>query len=101
MLTLQDELELLVMSEEEGEGQQQHFSLDKIMRSEREPGKRKKRGRKERDAAVSEDTFKVDVADPRFEALYESHLYAPDPSAPQYRWVWHMGVVTISECGMC
>ncbi len=31
------------------------------------------------------DTFEVDVHDPRFSALYESHLYAPDPSHPHYR----------------
>lgn len=71
------------MSDGEGEKGREHFSLDKIMRSEKD-AKKRRRSKKE----VPVDDFKVDVADPRFEALYKSHLYAPDPSAPQYKWVW-------------
>ena len=82
------------MSDEEGGSGRQHFSLDKILRSEKQDGKKKrKKARKDEEGeGVPEDNFKVDVADPRFQALYESHLYAPDPSAPQYRWVWSRGI---------
>lgn len=74
-----------MMSDEEGEGRREHFSLNKIMRSEKETKRKGRRPRKEGVPVV--DDFKVDVTDSRFQALYESHLYAPDPSAPQYRWV--------------
>lgn len=73
------------MSDEEGEGRQ-HFNLPSILRSEKDSNKKKKRKRiKEKEEEQMADNFKVDVADDRFKALYESHLYAPDPSAPQYR----------------
>lgn len=31
------------------------------------------------------DNFKMDVHDPRFSALFDSHIYAPDPVDPQYK----------------
>ena len=31
------------------------------------------------------DTFQVDLSDPRFSAIYDSHLYAVDPSDPHYK----------------
>lgn len=40
-----------------------------------------------------EDDFTVDTADPRFQALYESHQYAVDPTNPQYKWVSHLLIV--------
>ena len=33
---------------------------------------------------AAEDTFQLDVNDPRFAAVYESALFAIDPSNPQY-----------------
>ena len=72
-----------MMSDGEGE-EKQHFSLSSILRSERDSNKRKKK-RKTKDEVEPLEDFQVDVSDPRFQALYESHLYAPDPSAPQYR----------------
>jgi len=33
---------------------------------------------------AAEDTFQLDVDDPRFAAVYESPLFAIDPSNPQY-----------------
>ena len=49
----------------------------------------KKKGKKNKRAAESsketQDTFKMDVNDPRFSAVYESHEYALDPSNPQYK----------------
>ena len=35
------------------------------------------------------DDFQVDVQDPRFAALYDSHLFAPDPADPQYKYGIH------------
>ena len=80
-----------MMSDEEGgESGLGHFSFPSIMRSEKEASKKKKR--KGKVATPTTDDFKVDVTDKRFEAVFESHLYAPDPSAPQYKWVWFLWV---------
>lgn len=63
----------------------QHFNLKAIMKGEKEE-KRKRRKRKKRgEEEAPADTFEVDVNDPRFEALYSSHHYAPDPANPQYK----------------
>ena len=35
---------------------------------------------------IPADDFQLDVHDPRFAALYESHHYAPDPANPHYKW---------------
>lgn len=49
----------------------------------------KKKGRKNKRAAElakeTQDTFTMDVNDPRFLAVYESHEYALDPSNPEYK----------------
>ncbi|XP_031562221.1 ESF1 homolog [Actinia tenebrosa] len=74
-----EELELLLM---DGKEEPQHFSLKGILENEKKKKKRKKR-RKEQQTA--EDHFKVNVEDPRFSALFSSHLYAIDPSDPQFK----------------
>ena len=86
LVSMQKELELLMMSDEEGENRQ-HFNLPSILRAEKN-SKRKKRKRKreeEEEETQTADAFKVNLNDQRFKAVYESHLFAPDPSAPQYR----------------
>ncbi|XP_032228772.2 ESF1 homolog isoform X2 [Nematostella vectensis] len=77
-----DELELLLM--EEGDDRQ-HFSLKSIMNKEKQSKKKKRRARGKTDDADDKDTFKVDVEDPRFAALYSSHHYAIDPSDQQFK----------------
>lgn len=42
------------------------------------------------------DNFSVDVHDPRFSALYDSHLYAPDPSDPLYKLVHLISLKSIA-----
>ena len=83
---VQSELELLVMSDDGDGEERQHFNMPSIMRSEKEAKKKRKKRKmeKKREARVVSD-FKVNVTDDRFQALYESQHYAPDPSAPQYR----------------
>ena len=74
-----NELELLMLDESEDK---KHFNLKNILNQE----KIKKSKRKTKNAKViEEDTFKIDVVDPRFGALYSSHLYALDPSEPNFR----------------
>ena len=62
----------------------QHFSLKRIMENEK---KKKKRKKKKKEDENKEDTFSVNVDDPRFSALYSSHLFAIDPSDPQFKYV--------------
>ena len=62
--------------------EKKHFSLKTILKQEM-VGKKKK---KKRNAEVQpEDSFEVDVKDPRFNALYTSHLYSIDPSEPHFK----------------
>ena len=94
---------------EDGEGKEssrQHFHLPAIIKEERDSNKKKqqlqrlhRQGKKgKRDRAAGEegrerdtaspspmDGFQIDLTDPRFSALYESHLYAPDPANPNYK----------------
>ena len=48
-----------------------------------------KKGKKSKKATElakeAQDTFKMDVNDPRFSAVYDCHEYALDPSNPQYK----------------
>ncbi|KAH7950170.1 hypothetical protein HPB49_020487 [Dermacentor silvarum] len=82
------ELELLLMDEED-DGKH-HFSLKKLL-EENQAGRNKKRKRKaESKAAQKEgkadgDDFQVDLADPRFSALYDSHHYNVDPTDPHFK----------------
>ncbi|XP_065655705.1 ESF1 homolog isoform X2 [Hydra vulgaris] len=74
------ELELLLMDEEPEE--KKHFSLKTILDQEKSSKKKKKKRNAEKQL---DDTFEVDVKDPRFNALYTSHLYSIDPSEPQFK----------------
>ena len=90
----------------EGESSRQHFHLPAIMKEERDSKKKKqqrlrrqrRKGKRDRATAGEEekkgrdtappgtrDGFQIDLTDPRFSALYESHLYAPDPANPNYK----------------
>ena len=88
----------------EEESSRQHFHLPAIIKEERDSNKKRQRkirsrqGRRGRrgmaakeagDTAPpgpgSRDGFQVDLSDPRFSALYDSHLYAPDPANPHYK----------------
>jgi len=51
------------------------------MKAEKEKGKKKK-NKDKKDG--EEDTFKPDLHDPRFEAIYHSSQFALDPSDPKF-----------------
>ena len=95
-----------MLEDEEEESSRQHFHLPAIMKEERDSKKKKqlqqrlhRQGRKgKRDRATGEeegerntappgtrDGFQIDLTDPRFSALYESHLYASDPVNQNYK----------------
>ncbi|KPV73628.1 uncharacterized protein RHOBADRAFT_54826 [Rhodotorula graminis WP1] len=88
-------LALLVGSDDEddvggagGEGGR-HFDMRKILKSEKNAGKKHKvkgKGKKalDKDEPVN-DEFKLDLGDDRFKSLYEDYDYAVDPSNPRYQ----------------
>ncbi len=64
--------------------EKQHFNLKSIMKNEKQK-KKKKRDKHGNPAEKLEDDFEIDVQDSRFNALFTSHEYAPDPSDPQFK----------------
>ncbi|KAL1914908.1 uncharacterized protein VTP21DRAFT_7824 [Calcarisporiella thermophila] len=73
------ELELLVMdSEKDG---RKHFNMKEIIKAEKRKGK--KGGKKKTEEL--QDDFEIDVQDPRFSAVLESHHFAIDPTNPQFK----------------
>lgn len=80
------QLELLMADENGGGDHLDHFDMKEIMRAEKLKAKKKKKGKKgaEDQGGLQED-FKMDVDDPRFKAVFESHEFAIDPSNPKYK----------------
>ncbi|KAI9593526.1 hypothetical protein BDF19DRAFT_448050 [Syncephalis fuscata] len=80
------ELELLLMDSKDD---REHFDMKKIIKNEKRKGKkqnRKRHGNDDNDDNDElQDNFKVDVSDPRFAALHESHHFAIDPTNPQFK----------------
>ncbi|XP_078452334.1 ESF1 homolog [Lampetra planeri] len=76
------ELALLMMDDEEED--KKHFNYDNIVDQQNLSKRKKKKMLKKREV-IEEDTFQVDVEDPRFTAVYTSHLYNIDPSDSSFR----------------
>ncbi|XP_061168989.1 ESF1 homolog [Saccostrea echinata] len=70
------ELELLMMDEETDN--RKHFNLKSIMKDS------KKKKKLSGDQKPEED-FQINVKDDRFTAIFDSHLYNIDPSAPEFK----------------
>ena len=85
------ELELLMVDEGSGLGTLNHFDMNDIERAEktkaRRKGRRTKLTAREKQAldAQAKDSFKMDVQDPRFNAVYERNEFAVDPSHPKFK----------------
>lgn len=66
-----------------------HFSLQDIVKAEKEDGRRKRSRHKkgkyaaEREIHLGDEGFDINVKDDRFKALYEEPAFAIDPSDPQ------------------
>lgn len=64
-----------------------HFSMQDIVRAEKDAGKKKRKRskkNKEKEAELGDEAFKVDVRDDRFKAIYDEPEFAIDPSNPRY-----------------
>lgn len=85
------ELELLMDADDEDD--KQHFSLEKIMKSENETKSKKKRkkqlkkskGQISKSKTELEDNFKVNVEDARFKAIFTSHDFNIDPTDSHFK----------------
>ncbi|RKF59918.1 Pre-rRNA-processing protein esf1 [Golovinomyces cichoracearum] len=62
-----------------------HFNMNEIMRSEKKHKIKSKKKHFESKRGGLQESFEMDVADPRFEKVFESHEYAIDPSNPRFK----------------
>ncbi|KAL3909533.1 MAG: hypothetical protein SGPRY_009392 [Prymnesium sp.] len=80
------ELELLLMESEDGA---RHFETKNLLIGDRRKGKKAKRAKEGREEGGEEgggeDTFKLDVSDPRFSRIFESSDFAIDPTDPKFK----------------
>ncbi|KAG0330559.1 pre-rRNA-processing protein esf1 [Dissophora globulifera] len=78
------ELELLM---EDNRENNQHFNMKEIQKAEKKNKRKKNKARQnEKDNGEDlQDNFKIDVSDPRFSALHDSHHFALDPTNPNFK----------------
>jgi hypothetical protein len=76
------ELELLMLDDKKSEIK--HFDMNEIEKAAKQARKKHKKKAKEQAQAVADD-FHMDVSDPRFARLFESHEYAIDPTNPKFK----------------
>ena len=65
-----------------------HFDIKEITRAEKQAKKKGKKGKKEVEGGKRgglQESFEMDVQDPRFAKVFESHEFAIDPSNPKYK----------------
>ncbi|XP_038146568.1 ESF1 homolog isoform X2 [Cyprinodon tularosa] len=75
----------LLMEDDEDEAKHKHFNYDKIVEQQNLSKKKRKKLLKKGGESLEEDDFKVDVSDPRFQAMFTSHLFNLDPSHPSFK----------------
>lgn len=78
------ELELVMMDENE-EAKPDHFNMRDIIKSEKNKGKKPKKGKKNIDHELTQDNFEADLNDPRFNEIFEDHSYAIDPTSSEFK----------------
>ncbi|XP_036386542.1 ESF1 homolog [Megalops cyprinoides] len=76
--------EMALLMDDEEDDKHKHFNYDKIVEHQNLSKKKRKKLQKKNEL-LEEDDFEVDVKDPRFQAMFTSHLYNLDPSDPGYR----------------
>ncbi|XP_067668765.1 ESF1 homolog [Haliotis asinina] len=78
----QAELSLLMMEEDDGH---RHFNLGDLVEKKKKKKKRKKQEEEEDMPQMTGDDFQMDINDSRFGAVFDSHLFNIDPSAPEFK----------------
>ncbi|KAI9373584.1 hypothetical protein BJX61DRAFT_377258 [Aspergillus egyptiacus] len=80
------ELELLMMDDDDAKSGVRHFDMNEIVKAEKQSRKKKgKRKGKDQPAKEVTDNFEMDVADPRFARLFQSHEFAIDPTNSRFK----------------
>jgi hypothetical protein len=80
------ELELLMEDNATAENNQNHFDMNEISRAEKRNRKKGKKSKeKESERGGLQEDFEINVDDPRFSAVYESHEFAIDRSHPRFQ----------------
>ncbi|KAM7394788.1 hypothetical protein PAMP_021571 [Pampus punctatissimus] len=74
----------LLMEDDAADAKHKHFNYDKIVEQQNLSKKKKKKLLKKGEEPQDDD-FQVDVKDPRFQAMFTSHLFNLDPSHPSYK----------------
>ncbi|KAM3624517.1 uncharacterized protein V6R79_024525 [Siganus canaliculatus] len=75
----------LLMEDDGDEAKHKHFNYDKIVEQQNLSKKKRKKLLKKGEELEEDDDFQVDVKDPRFQAMFTSHLFNLDPSHPSYK----------------
>ncbi|RDA89436.1 hypothetical protein CP532_6143 [Ophiocordyceps camponoti-leonardi (nom. inval.)] len=68
----------------------EHFDMKEIVRAEKDKGKgrkkkKKKTTREEGREGLMQEGFEMDLGDDRFQAVFDSHEFAIDPSNPKFK----------------
>ncbi|KAK5865481.1 hypothetical protein PBY51_019748 [Eleginops maclovinus] len=79
------EMALLMEDDDDDEAKHKHFNYDKIVEQQNLSKQKRKKLLKKGDEKLEGDEFQVDVKDPRFQAMFTSHLFNLDPSNPNYK----------------
>ncbi|XP_047220661.1 ESF1 homolog [Girardinichthys multiradiatus] len=75
----------LLMEDDDDEAKHKHFNYDKIVEQQNLSNKKRKKLLKKGKEQLEKDDFQVDVSDPRFQAMFTSHLFNLDPSHASFR----------------
>ncbi|KAF7659028.1 hypothetical protein LDENG_00003630 [Lucifuga dentata] len=74
----------LLMGDDPEDAKHKHFNYDRIVEQQNLSKKKRKKLMKKGEE-LDDDDFQVDVSDPRFQAMFTSHLFNLDPSHPNYK----------------
>jgi hypothetical protein len=77
------ELELLMVDDEKANIK--HFDMNEIEKAEKQARKKGKGKKSKKLEPAPADDFNVNVSDPRFSRLYDSHDFAIDPANPRFK----------------
>ncbi|KAJ7630887.1 hypothetical protein FB45DRAFT_793617, partial [Roridomyces roridus] len=79
-----EELSLLVSSDNTAQ-EPRHFDMKAIIKAEKQAKRKGRKTKKDIDTQETQEDFKIDVKDARFNVLHDDHTFAIDPSNPHFK----------------